>query len=101
MPKIGNEVEIEKAITEKNKATIERQNIIRIEDVEESSSLSSMPMYNTDFDRENLEVPSHRSPTLFEAQLSEHLEEVHSSPTTEKIPSQRYSAIHEEENSSS
>ena len=42
-----------------------------------------------------------RSPTLIEAPLPEHLEEVHSSPATEKIPSKRHSVIHEEENSSS
>jgi hypothetical protein len=39
-------------------------------------------MYSLDFGREDLEVPSRRTPTLIEAQLPENQEEVHSSPTT-------------------
>ena len=60
-----------------------------------------MPMYSLDSDREDLEVPSRQTPTLIEAQLPENQEEVHSSPTTEKIPSDRHLMIHEEENPSS
>ena len=101
MIKIDKEAEIMKAIAEKSRATIEQQNIIKIEEVEESSSSSSMPMYNLDSDKEDSEVPSRRSPTLIEAPLPEHLEEVHSSPVMEKIPSERHSVIHEEENPSS
>ena len=44
MTKIKKEAEIEKSIVEKNRVAIERKNIIRIEDVEESSSSSSMFM---------------------------------------------------------
>ena len=40
-------------------------------------------------------------PTLIEAQILKNQEEVHSSPTTEKIPSARHSIIQEEENHSS
>ena len=58
-------------------------------------------MYTLDSDREDSEVPSRRSPTLIEAQLPEHQEEVHSSPTTDKIISERNSVIHGEENPSS
>ena len=101
MTKIDKEAEIKKAITQKNIAAIEWKNIIRIEDVEEPSSSSSMSMCSLDSDKEDSEVPSHWSPTLIEAPLPEHLEEVHSSPTMEKILSERHSIIHEEENPSS
>ena len=37
MTKIDKEAEIEKAIVEKNKSSIERKNITRIEDVKEPS----------------------------------------------------------------
>jgi hypothetical protein len=101
MIKINKETKIKKAIAEKSRAAIEQNNIIRIKDVEESSSSSSMSMYILDSDKEYSEVPSRRSPTLIEAPLPEHLEEVHSSPATKKIPSERHSMIHEEENTSS
>ena len=60
-----------------------------------------MSMYNLYFDREDTEVPSHSSPTFIEAQLPEQQEEVHSSPTTNKIPYEMHSIIDEEENISS
>ena len=60
-----------------------------------------MSMYSLDSDREYSEVPSRRTPTLIEAQLPENQEEVYSSPTMEKIPSERHLVIHEEENPSS
>ena len=46
-------------------------------------------------------MPSRRNPTLIKAQILENQEEVHSSPTTEKILSERHSIIQEEENPSS
>jgi hypothetical protein len=101
MLKIDKEAEIKKTIVEKNRVASERKNIIRIEDLEESSSSSSMSMYSIDYDREDSEVPSGRSPTLIEAQLPENQEEVQSSPTTKKVPSERHSVIHEKENPSS
>ena len=51
MTKIEKEVEIKKSIAEKSKVAIEQKNIIRIEDVEESSSSYWMSMYNIDSDR--------------------------------------------------
>ena len=60
-----------------------------------------MSMYSLDYDREDSEVPSHQPPTLIEAPVPENLEEVHSSPTTEKTPCERHSIIHKEENPSS
>ena len=72
MIKINKEVEIKKAIVENNRVASERKNIIRIEDVEESSSSSSMSMYSLDSGKEDSEVSSRRSPTLIEAQLPEH-----------------------------
>ena len=59
-----------------------------------------MSMYNLDSNREDSEVPSHQSPTIIEAPLPKHLEEVHSSPVTEKITFERHSMIHEQENPS-
>ena len=52
MSKIDKEAEIKRAIEEKNRATSEQKNLIRIEDVEESSSSSSISMYSIDYDRE-------------------------------------------------
>ena len=102
MIKIDKEAKIQKSIVEKSRVAIERKNSIRIEDTQESSS-SSMSMYNLDSDKEDLEVPSHRSPTLIlqDAPLPMHLKEVHSSPVIEKIPSEGHSVIHDEKNPSS
>ena len=101
MTKIDKEAKIKKTIVEKSRAAIECKLIIKIEDVEESSSSSSISMYGLDSGKEDSEVPSHRSTTFIEAPLPEHFEEVHSSPVTEKIPSERNLVIHEEENPSS
>ena len=104
MTKVDKEEEIHKAIAEKSIVAIEQNNIIRIKDEEESSSSSSsMSIYNLDSNNEDSKVQSHRSPTLIlqDVPLLGHLEEVHSSPVTEKIPYERHSVIHEEENPSS
>ena len=53
MSKVDKEAERKKAIEEKNKFASKRKNLVRIEDVEESSSSSSMSMYNIDSDRES------------------------------------------------
>ena len=58
MFKIDKEAEIKRAIEEKNATASEQKNLIRIEDVEESSSSSSISMYSIDSDREISEVPS-------------------------------------------
>jgi hypothetical protein len=101
MSKVDKEAETKKAIEEKNKVASERKHLIRIEDVEESSSSSSMSMYSIVSDRESSKVSSHRSPTLIEVQILEKQEEVHSSPTTEKNPSKKNYVIQEEEDPSS
>ena len=56
-------------------------------------------MYKFDLDREYSDVPSHQSPTVIihDAPLPMHMEEVHSSLITEKIPSKRHSVIQEED----
>jgi hypothetical protein len=51
MSKVDKEVELKRAIEERNKVASERDNLIRIEDVEESSFSSSMSMYNIESDR--------------------------------------------------
>ena len=62
-----------------------------------------MSMYKFDLDREYSDVPSHQSPTVIihDAPLPMHLEEVHSSPVTEKIPSERNLVVQEEDHPSS
>lgn len=57
-------------------------------------------MYIFDSDKEYLDVPSHRSPTLIlqDAPLPMHFEEVHSSLVTENISSKRHLVIQKEEN---
>ena len=69
MTKVDKEVETKKAIEEKYRIASGWKNLIRIEDVEESSSSSSMSMYSIDSNREISEVPSRRSPTLIEVQI--------------------------------
>ena len=96
MSKVDKEGETKKAIKEKKKVSSERKNLIRIEDVEESSSSSSMSMYSIDSDQESSEVPSCRSPTLIEVQIPEIHEEVHSSTPTENNFSESHSIIQEE-----
>ena len=56
-------------------------------------------MYSLDSGKEDLDVPSHGSPTLIlqDAPLPVHLEEIHSSPVMEKIPFERHLVIQEEE----
>ena len=60
-----------------------------------------MSIYSLDSDREDSEVSSCRSPPLIEDSLPKHLEEVHFSLVTEKIPFKRHSVVQEEENPSS
>ena len=50
MLKIDKEVEIKRGIEEKNRSASVQKNLIRIKDVEESSSMS---MYSLDYDRED------------------------------------------------
>ena len=53
MIKIDKEAKSKKVIAKKYRVAIERKNIIRIEDVEESWSSSSMSMYSLDYDKED------------------------------------------------
>ena len=59
-------------------------------------------MYILNSDKEDSDVPSHRSPIVIvqDAPLPMHLEEVHSSPVMKKVPSERHSMIQEEEHPS-
>ena len=95
MSKVDKEEELKRTVEERNK--IKEDNIVRIEVEEESSSPSSMSMYNTESDRKGLEVSSRRSPTLLEVQIPDKHEEVHSSPTTDKNLLERQSKVQEEE----
>ena len=87
MVQIDKEAKRQKSKLDKSKATMEWRNPIRIKDCEEESSSSSMSMYNLDSNREYLEVPSNRSPTvvIHDVPLPMHMEEVHSSPLMEKF----------------
>jgi hypothetical protein len=67
MSKVDKEAKTKKAIEEKNRVASKWKNLIRIEDMEESSSSSSMSMYSIDYDREHSEMPSRQSTTLIEA----------------------------------
>ena len=97
MSKVDKEEGLKRTIEERNKVSSERDNIVRIEVEEESSSSSSMSMYNIDYDRKGSAVSSRRCPTLLEVQILDKHEEVHSSPTTNKNPSERHSKVQEEE----
>ena len=59
MFKVDKEAETKKDIEENNKVANEWKNLVRIEDVEESSSSSSLSIYSIDSNRESSEVPSH------------------------------------------
>ena len=52
MTKIDKAADIKKDISKKSRVAIEWKNIMRIEDVEESSSSSSMSTYSLDSNRE-------------------------------------------------
>ena len=87
---MDKEVELNKAIEVNNKGSSERVNIVRIKD-EESSSSSSMSLYNIELDKRDSEVSSRQTPTLIGTQVLEQPEEVHSSPTTDKNQFERHS----------
>ena len=56
-----------------------------------------MYMYIIESNRKRSEVSSHWSPTFLEVQIPNKHEEVHSSLTTNKNPSERHSKVQEEE----
>ena len=61
MSQIDKEADLKTTIELQHKVSSERVNIVRIED-EESSSSSSVSLYNIDYDRKYSEVSSRRSP---------------------------------------
>ena len=71
MSKVDKEAETKRAIKEKNKIASERDNLVIIEDVEESYSSSSKSIYSTNSNRKGSEVSSRRSPTLIKVQILE------------------------------
>ena len=99
MVQIDKEAKRQKSKSNKSKVVIEQRNPIRIKDCEEESSSSSMSMYSPDLDGEDSDGPSNRSPTIVihDAPLPLHMEEVHSSPITEKVPFERHFVIQEED----
>jgi len=99
MSQIDKEAEQKKAIEVKSKASSKKLNIVTIDD-EESSSSSSMSLYNIESNEKHSEVSSRRTPTMIENQVPEQLEEVHSSPTTDKNQSERHSQVQQEEEDS-
>ena len=60
-------------------------------------------MYSLDSGEEGLEFLSNQTPTIFihNVPLPMHVEEVHNSPITEKVPSERHSMVREEDHPSS
>ena len=61
-----------------------------------------MSIYNLNSNGEDSDGPSNRSPTIVihDAPLPLHMEEVHSSPITENVPSKRHFVIQEEDHPS-
>ena len=96
MSELDKEGNLKRSLELKHKVSSEQVNIVRIED-EESSSSSSMSLYNIESDKKESEESSHRSLTLVEAQIPDKPKEVHSSTTTDKNPSKRHSQVQEEE----
>ena len=96
MSQIDKEAEQKKAMEEKSKVSSERLNIVSIND-EESSSSSSMSLYNIESHGKDLEISSQRTATLVENQVPKQLEEAHSYSTTDKNQSERHSQVHQEE----
>ena len=70
--------------------------IVRIDD-EESSSSSSMSLYNIESNEKHSKVSTRRTPTMIENQDPKQPDEVHSSPTADKNQSERHSQIQQTE----
>jgi hypothetical protein len=93
---MDKEAELKKTIEVKNKCLSELVNIVRLED-EESSSSSSMSLYNIESDKRDSKLSSRQTPTLIGTQVPEQPEEVHSSPTKDKNQFERHSQVQQEE----
>ena len=96
MSRMDKEVELKKDIEVKNKGPSEWVNIVRIKE-EESSSSSSMSLYNIDSNKRDSEISSRQTPTLRGTEVPKNLEEVHSSLTMDKNQSERHSQVQQEE----
>ena len=96
MSQIDKEAEQERANEVKRKVSCERLNIVRIDD-EESSSSVSRSLYKIESNGKDSEVSSQRTPTLVENQVPEQPEDVHNSPTTDKVQFERHSQVQQEE----
>ena len=73
MSQIDKEAEQKKAIEVKGKTSIGKLSIVRIDD-EESSSSSSMSLYNIESNEKHSKVSSRRTPTIIENQVPEQLD---------------------------
>jgi hypothetical protein len=96
MSQIDKEALQKKAIEVKAKTSSKKLSVVRIDD-EESSSSSSMSLYSIESNEKHSEVSSRKTPTMIENQVSEQLDEVHSSLTADKNQSERHSQIQQEE----
>jgi hypothetical protein len=96
MSQIDKEAEQKNAIEVKCKTSGRKLSIVRIDD-EESSSSSSVSLYNIESNEKHSEVSSRRNPTMIENQVPEQLNEVHSSPIADKNQSERHSKIQQTE----
>ena len=96
MSQIDREAEQKKAIEVKCKTSGGKLSIVRIDD-EESSSSASMSLYNIESNEKHSEVSSQRTPTMIENHVPKQLDELHSSPTVDKIQSERHSQIQQGE----
>jgi hypothetical protein len=92
MSQIDKEVEQKKAIEVKCKTSSGKLSVVRIDD-EESSSSSSMSLYNIESNEKHSEVSSRRTPIMIENQVPEQLDEVRTSLTADKNQSERHSQI--------
>jgi hypothetical protein len=103
MIQIDKEDDRQKSKVERNKVDMGRKIIPRDEDYEEGSSSSSMSMYNLDSGKKDSEFLSNwiAIVVIHNAPLLMHMEEVHSSPITEKVPAERHFVVQEEDHTSS
>ena len=103
MIQIDKEAKRQKSKIEENKVATEWKILPKVKYCEEDSSSSSMSMYSIDSREEDSEFISNQTLTvvLHNAPLLMHVEEVHSSPITEKVPSERHFVVQEEYHPSS
>lgn len=92
MPQIDKEEEKKKDIKVNSKTLSGKLSIVRIDD-KESSSSSSMSLYNIESNEKHSEVSSQRTPTMIENQVPEQLDEFYSSLTADKNQFERHSQI--------